>query len=99
VRLEAAELSASRVISHRMLAAGRYVCLSVEDTGSGMDEATLAHIFEPFFTTKGVGKGTGLGLSLVYAIVTDSGGGIDVTSAPRQGSTFAIYLPLLAAAE
>ena len=82
-----------RVLDHTTLQAGAYTCLTVEDSGSGMDDATLARVFEPFFTTKQVGKGTGLGLSLVYGIVTDSGGGIDVASAPGVGSRFAIYLP------
>jgi len=67
---------------------------SIEDSGSGIDDATLSRIFEPFFTTKGDRPGTGLGLALVYAIVTDAGGAIDVKSAPRQGTTFAIYRPL-----
>jgi len=92
VTLEAAELPA-QPLSHGTLEPGRYVRLTVADSGSGMDENVLAHIFEPFFTTKEVGKGTGLGLSLVYAIITDTGGAIDVQSAPQQGSTFTIYLP------
>ena len=94
VALEAADVTAERGLSHGTLRPGRYVRLSVEDSGSGMDEATLSHIFEPFFTTKDIGRGTGLGLSLVYAIVTDSGGAIDVKTAPNQGSTFTIYLTL-----
>jgi signal transduction histidine kinase len=94
VALEAADAAAERTLSHGTLRPGRHVCLSVEDSGSGIDEATLSHIFEPFFTTKEIGRGTGLGLSIVYAIVADSGGVIDVKSVVKQGSTFAIYLPV-----
>jgi PAS domain S-box-containing protein len=91
--LEPADVAVERALVHTTLRAGAYARLTVEDTGSGMDAATLERVFEPFFTTKEVGKGTGLGLSLVYGIVTDSGGAIDVTSAPGRGSRFAIYLP------
>ncbi|MDB5924967.1 MAG: sensory box protein [Betaproteobacteria bacterium] len=93
VTLEAAEIFAERALSHGTLRPGHYVRLSIEDSGTGMDVATLSRIFEPFFTTKEVGRGTGLGLSLVYAIVTDLGGAIDVKSALEQGSVFAVYLP------
>jgi PAS domain S-box-containing protein len=94
VALEAAEMETERALSHGTLKPGRYVRLSVEDSGCGMDEPTLSRIFEPFFTTKEIGRGTGLGLSLVDAIVTDLPGAIDVKSAVTQGSTFAVYLPL-----
>jgi len=72
---------------------GQYCRISVEDTGVGMDEVTLSRIFEPFFTTKEVGKGSGLGLSVVYGLVRDFGGWIDVMSRPRQGTVFHVYLP------
>jgi PAS domain S-box-containing protein len=98
VALEAADVGADSALSHGTLKPGRYACLTVADSGSGMDEATLSRIFEPFFTTKEIGRGTGLGLFIVYAIVTDLGGSIDVKSALKQGSTFAMYLPLVESA-
>jgi signal transduction histidine kinase len=93
VALDAAEVPAERALSNGTIRPGHYVRLTVEDSGSGMDAATLTRIFEPFFTTKEIGRGTGLGLSLVYAIINDAGGAIDVHSILDQGSTFTIYLP------
>ena len=72
---------------------GKWVTLSVSDTGHGIDEETLVHVFEPFFTTKSSGTGSGLGLSIVHGIVTQSGGYVTVDSEHGAGTCFTIYLP------
>jgi PAS domain S-box-containing protein len=77
------------------VAPGSYFTLAVTDTGSGMDDATLAHLFEPFFTTKDIGQGTGLGLASVYGTMKSHNGFIDVKSAVDSGTTFTLYFPLV----
>ena len=74
---------------------GHYVCLSVTDTGEGMDEATLNRAAEPFFTTKGVGKGTGLGLSMIHGLAEQSGGRLVLKSSKGKGTTAELWLPAM----
>lgn len=73
---------------------GEFVCISVADTGTGMDESTLKRASEPFFTTKGVGKGTGLGLSMVHGLAAQSGGAMQMSSRPGAGTTVRLWLPV-----
>ncbi|HEX2725788.1 MAG TPA: PAS domain S-box protein [Beijerinckiaceae bacterium] len=73
---------------------GHYVCLSITDTGEGMDEPTLARAMEPFFTTKGIGKGTGLGLSMVHGVTEQSGGRFVLKSRKGEGTTAELWLPV-----
>jgi PAS domain S-box-containing protein len=79
------------------LAPGRYVCLSVTDTGEGMDDATLASATDPFFTTKGVGKGTGLGLSMVHGFIEQLGGRFVLKSLKDKGTTAELWIPVATA--
>ncbi len=84
-----------QVIKLFQVTPGKYVKISITDTGTGMDEATLQRIFEPFFTTKKMGRGIGLGLASVYGIIKNHGGFIDVHSEKGEGTSFFIFLPAI----
>jgi CheY-like chemotaxis protein len=89
-------LDDAHVRRHADTAPGPHVCITVSDTGCGMNAETLARVFEPFYTTKDAGHGTGLGLAAVYGIVRGWGGHVAVESEPGRGATFRIYLPQVA---
>ncbi len=91
------ELRETHAGSHARIPPGKYVVLTVSDTGVGMHSDVQARIFEPFFTTKKPGQGTGLGLSIVYGVVKQSGGWITARSEVANGATFDIYFPQMAA--
>jgi CheY-like chemotaxis protein len=99
VQLSIVSLTQEEIPHVHGLNPGNYAKLTVADTGRGIDPAIIDRIFDPFFSTKAPGKGTGLGLSVVYGIVKDHNGAVEVFSEPDKGASFSVYLPLLEASE
>jgi signal transduction histidine kinase/ActR/RegA family two-component response regulator len=95
IKTENVTIEKKRARRHVEARPGRFVLLSVTDTGRGMDKETVEHIFEPFYTTKELGKGTGLGLSVAYGILKSHNGWIEVESSRLEGSVFKVYLPVM----
>ncbi|MCP4011342.1 MAG: response regulator [Proteobacteria bacterium] len=95
VYLEQVYLDSKFIVNYKVLPKGRYLKLTISDTGHGMNPDLMGSIFEPYFTTKGKGKGTGLGLAVVHGIVKSHHGEITVYSEPQRGTTFNIYLPVI----
>jgi signal transduction histidine kinase len=93
ISAEARRLSAKDATTHPRARAGSFVCLSVTDTGGGMEKAVLCRLAEPFFTTKPVGQGSGLGLFMVNRMLEEHEGWLEIASVPRTGSTFRLFLP------
>jgi PAS domain S-box-containing protein len=98
LRTELCEIGDDRLVAHPEARAGTFLCLTVKDSGCGMDAATLTRLFEPFFTTKEQGKGTGMGLATVSGIVQQHEGWIEVESELRRGTAFHVFLPISHAA-
>jgi len=95
IEISPVDMAERFVHAHGFGEPGNYACVSVTDTGHGMDEETRKRIFEPFFTTKEVGKGTGLGMAIIYGIIQQHNGCITVSSEMGKGTTFRIYLPII----
>lgn len=95
IQVDSVKIDDEFIKMHGYGAVGHYALISISDTGIGMDEYTKERIFEPFFTTKGTGKGTGLGLAMVYGIIKQHNGYIDIYSEKDKGTTFKIYLPII----
>ncbi|HOP41338.1 MAG TPA: ATP-binding protein, partial [Geobacteraceae bacterium] len=96
ISLTAVEMQERFEHAHGIGKPGKYACISITDTGHGMDAETREKIFEPFFTTKEIGKGTGLGMAIIYGIISQHNGYVSVESEPGSGTTFHLYLPLMA---